>query len=114
LVVLSGTELWIWTRGWPIALSTILQKPLEMVRPSGTLTPVKSRKGHHPAESGDGLNLNTVLANAADLGLTADRQELQNWTSALLRAVDGYVYRQAQREACDRARLAGARREMAQ
>jgi hypothetical protein len=79
-----------------------------VARLPGTLAPSKRetrRDGHR-----DGLNSNSILAGADVEFDAATQRELQGWTQHLLRAVNDWHNLQQQREACNRARLAIARK----
>lgn len=81
-----------------------------MRRLEGTLTP-KKQEGYRDGNRGS-LHISSILAGAADLFCTGNRDELQVWTEQLLRSLREFNYRQQQREASDRARLAIARKEV--
>jgi hypothetical protein len=80
-----------------------------MQRLAGTLT-IQTKEGRRGLDRG-GLRIGSILAGAKAVG-NCNRAELQIWTQQLTRSLVAWRYRQQQREACDRARLAIARNTM--
>jgi hypothetical protein len=79
-----------------------------MRRVEGTLA-LKSRESRRDPHR-DGSHSFSSLVGSDGVADTQSTAELQAWTKHLERAVSAFLYRQRQREACDRARLAIARR----
>jgi hypothetical protein len=81
-------------------------------RLQGTLAPRQQKTAS--VRGLDGLSISSNLVGAEALLDSEQLQEIQRYEKHLLRAVATWSYHQRQREACDRARLAIAKRELAQ